>query len=176
MPRPRNLPRRSGKTGNQDTPPIQRYRAPDQLSMPADRAGGWFRSRGRDWADSMRAVEGPWPGPAALAGRAGRGRQWRRTRHAHARKAPTGAAAADLVRRVGPRRHRRNGFAARPGRPTGPAVRHAWYGSGPDRWGGQLPLAGRRGLRSCSHRLVNVLSLGRRTPPAPEPVGGAVSR
>src|SRR5664279_936680 len=66
MPRPRNLPRRSRKTGNQDTPPVQSYWAPDQLSMPAESSWRWFRSRGKgDWADSMRAVGGPWPGPAA---------------------------------------------------------------------------------------------------------------
>ena len=43
-----------------------------------------------------------------------------------------------------PRRHRGNGSAAGPGRPTGSAGRHARRGSGADRSGGQFPLAGRR--------------------------------
>ena len=43
-----------------------------------------------------------------------------------------------------PRRHRGDGSAADPGRPTGSAGRHARPGSGADRSGGQFPLAGWR--------------------------------
>ena len=144
MPRPRNLPRRSRKTGNQDTPPVQSYWAPDQLSMPAESSWRWFRSRGKgDWADSMRAVGGPWPGPAALAGSAGRGGRGRqRTR---TRQAPAGSAAADLLRWVSPPRYRRNGLllaqAVPPVPPsvtlgtgldlTGGVVSYRWPAGGP---------------------------------------------